>query len=851
MKILKNTVIDLGKLGGKKLVFFSEGPPKDQSYLEGEIIADIPPEPEELRQEGTQSKKTQDTLAGLKENIQSSETNEKRSAALVQMEALLSAFKGKAISMNSLDKNVVRQIVNLIPNAFGSKEYSTGRYFFGKNAAEATRKILRSGNNVGRIEAVETNALENQRTIDLTGGDIYGIAKSLDNAIKAGKRPGKKVTEQFQIMARDRGILGKNGKPLAIDGDWGGNTAHALRQVMKEYDSKGGNVVGSLRRERTATKVKGNDDAKNAENYVDNTTAMREIDNKSERIRQLIEKNIDGDGIFEKVSWVQGLENLFKGEDGISDHTAEYIQSELKNGVSDQQKENIRAALVGSKIPTKEQAGFAKDAWSYLFMLPLFRVRFSGIKTGVSRVGKQSEMTNISNWLDETKGKTPYKPEQKYGQYLEDAFRGSGKNVEEMTSDGVVSQENKEKVNDAITKTLDHFYGTFGKDLQHVKNGEFLMIQRFWNKNLKEIRAQEEIMFGKDNNGNFVHSQKERYDCAQKITNALEKHLQEKDKVSATRNIEFDSEMWGNGQKIEIDVTNENSINNIIGTLRHHGLQETHIDQKIAEAIKGYNEDVKDYNESVALVRSLTGRSYKIIKTLNYHRDVIDAAAKTHTQEELLSSERTGEVNRDVSSLEQHGEDLQKYSNFNEIPNQQVSNIINSLREFFPGVTRTELAMAFNSKTDVNRKSIPNAMLLNMGVTPNSGEYLSDITNRKSSTDVLYKLKISKNIVYEGQAYDVEYDFYLRPDCGGNPMPKGMTINGKSRNIDQYSLNDDVSISNSFQLPVGIPWNMLFKSGSTSSSSNPDSIPKNISDINQGSNGASGGQNAVGLFRTT
>ncbi|WP_153043200.1 peptidoglycan-binding protein [Xanthomonas nasturtii] len=82
------------------------------------------------------------------------------------------------------------------------------------------------------IESVKRDGVDLKHSVT-SGSTSHQVSKSNDGKLEQGER-GEQV-KQLQSQLAQLGAVGRDGKPLKPDGDFGGNTKHAVEQFQREH----------------------------------------------------------------------------------------------------------------------------------------------------------------------------------------------------------------------------------------------------------------------------------------------------------------------------------------------------------------------------------------------------------------------------------------------------------------------------------------------------------------------------------------------------------------------------------------------------------------------------------------
>ncbi|PMR89595.1 carboxypeptidase [Xanthomonas arboricola pv. juglandis] len=91
------------------------------------------------------------------------------------------------------------------------------------------------------IESVKRDGVDLKHSVT-SGSTSHQVSKSNDGKLEQGER-GEQV-KQFQGQLAQLGAVGRDGKPLKPDGDFGGNTKHAVEQFQREHGLQIDGVAG-------------------------------------------------------------------------------------------------------------------------------------------------------------------------------------------------------------------------------------------------------------------------------------------------------------------------------------------------------------------------------------------------------------------------------------------------------------------------------------------------------------------------------------------------------------------------------------------------------------------------------
>ncbi|MCC8552774.1 peptidoglycan-binding domain-containing protein [Xanthomonas hortorum] len=91
------------------------------------------------------------------------------------------------------------------------------------------------------IESVKRDGVDLKASV-APSSTSHHAAKSHDSQLEQGER-GESV-KQLQGQLAQLGVTGRDGKPLQADGDFGGNTKHAVEQFQREHGLQVDGVVG-------------------------------------------------------------------------------------------------------------------------------------------------------------------------------------------------------------------------------------------------------------------------------------------------------------------------------------------------------------------------------------------------------------------------------------------------------------------------------------------------------------------------------------------------------------------------------------------------------------------------------
>ncbi|PPU23519.1 carboxypeptidase [Xanthomonas arboricola pv. guizotiae] len=91
------------------------------------------------------------------------------------------------------------------------------------------------------IESVKRDGVDLKHSVT-SGSTSHQVWKSSDGKLEQGER-GEQV-KQLQGQLAQLGAVGRDGKPLKPDGDFGGNTKHAVEQFQREHGLQIDGVAG-------------------------------------------------------------------------------------------------------------------------------------------------------------------------------------------------------------------------------------------------------------------------------------------------------------------------------------------------------------------------------------------------------------------------------------------------------------------------------------------------------------------------------------------------------------------------------------------------------------------------------
>ncbi|CAE6784921.1 hypothetical protein XA1311A_24970 [Xanthomonas arboricola] len=91
------------------------------------------------------------------------------------------------------------------------------------------------------IESVKRDGVDLKHSVT-SGSTSHQVSKSNDGKLEQGER-GEQV-KQLQGQLAQLGAVGRDGKPLKPDGDFGGNTKHAVEQFQREHGLQIDGVAG-------------------------------------------------------------------------------------------------------------------------------------------------------------------------------------------------------------------------------------------------------------------------------------------------------------------------------------------------------------------------------------------------------------------------------------------------------------------------------------------------------------------------------------------------------------------------------------------------------------------------------
>ncbi|MBB4654974.1 peptidoglycan hydrolase-like protein with peptidoglycan-binding domain/predicted chitinase [Xanthomonas sp. F14] len=91
------------------------------------------------------------------------------------------------------------------------------------------------------IESVKRDGVDLKHSVT-SGSTSHQVSKSNDGKLEEGER-GEQV-KQLQGQLAQLGAVGRDGKPLKPDGDFGGNTKHAVEQFQREHGLQIDGVAG-------------------------------------------------------------------------------------------------------------------------------------------------------------------------------------------------------------------------------------------------------------------------------------------------------------------------------------------------------------------------------------------------------------------------------------------------------------------------------------------------------------------------------------------------------------------------------------------------------------------------------
>ncbi|QDS12142.1 peptidoglycan-binding protein [Xanthomonas citri] len=91
------------------------------------------------------------------------------------------------------------------------------------------------------IESVKRDGVDLKHSVT-SGSTSHQVSKSNDGKLEQGER-GEQV-KQLQGQLAQLGAVGRDGKPLRADGDFGGNTKYAVEQFQREHGLQIDGVVG-------------------------------------------------------------------------------------------------------------------------------------------------------------------------------------------------------------------------------------------------------------------------------------------------------------------------------------------------------------------------------------------------------------------------------------------------------------------------------------------------------------------------------------------------------------------------------------------------------------------------------
>lgn len=91
------------------------------------------------------------------------------------------------------------------------------------------------------IESVKRDGVDLKHSVT-SGSTSHQVSKSKDGKLEQGER-GEQV-KQLQGQLAQLGAVGRDGKPLKPDGDFGGNTKHAVEQFQREHGLQIDGVAG-------------------------------------------------------------------------------------------------------------------------------------------------------------------------------------------------------------------------------------------------------------------------------------------------------------------------------------------------------------------------------------------------------------------------------------------------------------------------------------------------------------------------------------------------------------------------------------------------------------------------------
>ncbi|RXE44295.1 peptidoglycan-binding protein [Xanthomonas perforans] len=91
------------------------------------------------------------------------------------------------------------------------------------------------------IESVKRDGVDLKHSVT-SGSTSHQVSKSNDGKLEQGER-GEQV-KQLQGQLAQLGAVGRDGKPLRADGDFGGNTKHAVEQFQREHGLQIDGIAG-------------------------------------------------------------------------------------------------------------------------------------------------------------------------------------------------------------------------------------------------------------------------------------------------------------------------------------------------------------------------------------------------------------------------------------------------------------------------------------------------------------------------------------------------------------------------------------------------------------------------------